>query len=184
MSLHDTDAQEIETTGAAESLPDPTLVNGRTHELTNTGTVTAIWSSIGATPFTEGGVNVTTISVPRGDSKQFQSDGVHWVAKSKAGSRPFYAATGVTDGAGLVTFTFPVGMFTAAPVVDLAFQGAASANPVDFRITAVSAASVTVAVRQSLATVIALLGLTLLAASLPLAGATIHCMATPVGSTP
>lgn len=184
MALHDTDAQEIETAGVAESLPDPTTVNGRTHELTNTGTATVVWSSVGVTPFQEGGVNVATISIVRGDSKQFQSDGVRWIAKSKAGGRPFFAATGVTDGAGNVTFTFPVGMFSAAPVVDLAFQGAANASPVDFRITAVSAASVTVNVRQSLATVIALLGLTLLAASLPLSGAIIHCMATPTGSTP
>lgn len=184
MALHDTEAQEIETTGAAESLPDPTLVNGRTHELTNTGTAACVWSSVGATPFTEGGVNVATITVNRGDSKQFQSDGAHWVAKSKAGSRAIFAATGVTDASGNVTFNFPAGTFTAAPVVDATFQGAASASPVDYRITAISATSVTINVRQSLATAVALIGLTILAASVPLAGATIHVIATAAGTTP
>lgn len=71
--------------------------------------------------------------------------------------------------------------FAAAPVVTLAFQGAASASPVDFRITALSATSCTVNVRQSLATVVALIGLTILAASAPLAGATIHIHAIEAG---
>lgn len=183
MTLHDTDAYVAEAASATESLPDPTTVNGRTHLLVNTGTVTAVWSSVGATPFQQGGVNVATISLARGQALQVQSDGTRWVAKS-SGMRPIYAATGVTDGAGNVTFAFPAGLFAVAPVVDVAFQGAASASPVDFRITAISAASVTVNVRQSLATVIALLGLTLLAASVPLAGATIHVIATPAGATP
>lgn len=72
--------------------------------------------------------------------------------------------------------------FAAAPVVAVSFQGAAGNSPVDYRVTALTAASCTVNVRQSAATVIALLGLTLLGASLPLAGATIHLLANPPGS--
>lgn len=183
MPAQDATAYVIEAYTAAEALPDPATVNGRTHLLVNSHTATAVWSSVGVTPFTQGGVNVATLSLARGQALQIQSDGTRWVAKS-SGMRPFYAATGVTDAGGNVTFTFPVGMFAAAPVVDLAFQGAASASPVDFRITAISAASVTVNVRQSLATVVALIGLTILAASVNFAGATIHVMATPAGSTP
>lgn len=183
MSLHDTDAYTVEAATAAESLPDPTTTNGRTHLLVNTGTATAVWSSVGATPFQQGGVNVATVSLARGQALQVQSDGTRWVAKS-SGSRAFYANTGVTDAAGNVTFAFPAGLFAAAPVVNVAFQGAASASPVDYRITAVSATSVTINVRQSLATVVALIGLTILAASVPLAGAIVHVIATPAGATP
>lgn len=96
-------------------------------------------------------------------------------------ARRVYAATDVTDAAGNVTFTFPAGRFVVPPIVAAAFQGPASASPVDYRITAVSALSVTLNVRQSLATAIALLGLTLLSASAPLAGARIHIVATVAG---
>lgn len=183
MTLHDTDAYVAEAASATESLPDPTTVNGRTHLLVNTGTVTAVWSSVGATPFLQGGVAVASVSLLRGQALQLQSDGTRWIVKS-SGMRAFYANTGVTDAGGNVTFAFPAGLFAAAPVIDVAFQGAASASPVDYRITALSATSVTVNVRQSLATVVALIGLTILAASVNLAGATIHVIATPAGSTP
>lgn len=183
MPLHDTEAYIVEGSTAAESLPDPTAVNGRTHLLVNTGTATVTWSSVGATPFQQGGVNIATITLARGAALQVQSDGVHWVTKS-SGGRPVFAATGVTDAAGNVTFAIPAGLFPAAPTVTAALQAAASASPIDYRITALSATSCTINVRQSLATVIALLGLTLLAASAPLAGATIHVIATPAGSTP
>lgn len=183
MALHDTEAYLVEAATATESLPDPTTVAGRTHLLVNTGTVTAVWSSTGATPFQQGGVNVATVSITRGQALQVQSDGTRWVAKS-SGMRPIFAGTGVTDASGNVTFAFPAGLFAASPVVDVAFQGAASASPVDFRITALSATSCTIHVRQSLATVVALIGLTILAASLPLSGATIHLIATPAGATP
>lgn len=83
MPLHDTDSYIIETIGSvAESLPDPTLHQGRTHLLVNTGFPGAVvYSSVGATPFSENGVNVATISVPVGEFKQLQSDGVRWVVK-------------------------------------------------------------------------------------------------------
>lgn len=98
--------------------------------------------------------------------------------------RRMFAGSGVTDASGDVTFNFPAGLFAAAPVVTLTFQGAASQSPVDYRITALSAASCTVNVRQSLATTVALIGLTILAASAPLNGATVHIIATPAGATP
>lgn len=182
MPLHDTDSQELETATAAESLPDPTTVNGRTHELTNTGTVPAVWSSVGATPFTEGGANVATISVPRGESKQFQSDGVHWVAKQKGSGRAFFAGTAVSNGAGDAVFAFPVGTFAAAPVVDVAIQFPDSANPIDFRIIALTATACTIRVRQSPALIV--LSLSVLGISVPLAGVTVHLIATPAGVTP
>lgn len=183
MSLHDTSALVVETTTAAEALPDPTTVNGRTHLLVNAGTTAAVWSSTGAAPFQQGGVNTATLTLGRGSSLLVQSDGTRWVAKS-SGGRPMFAATGVTAASGDVTFTFPAGMFAVAPVVTLAFQGAASQSPVDYRITALSATSCTVNVRQSLATVVALIGLTILAASAPLSGATVHLTATPAEATP
>lgn len=106
------------------------------------------------------------------------SDGT---SRTVSGRRVF-AATGTTDASGNVTFNFGTA-FPAPPVVSVAFQGAASASPVDYRVTAISTTSVTINVRQSAATVIALLGLTLLAASLPLSGATIHLIAVEAGTT-
>ena len=99
-----------------------------------------------------------------------------------SGGRRVFSATGTTNASGDVTFNFGTA-FAAAPVVSVAFQGAASQSPVDYRITAISTTSVTINVRQSLATVIALLGLTLLAASAPLSGATIHVIAVEAGTT-
>lgn len=181
MALHDSDAYTVETTGAAESLPDPTLWNGRTHLLVNTGTATVTWSSIGATPFQQGGANAATLSLARGQAIQVHSDGTRWVAKS-SGMRAFYANTAVTDGAGNVTFAFPAGLFAAAPVVGLSIQSGAGSNPIDFRITALSATSATVNVRQSPTLVV--LSLSVLGVAAPLAGVTVHAVATPPGSTP
>lgn len=96
-------------------------------------------------------------------------------------ARRTFTATAVSDAAGNATFAFPAGLFTAPPVVSVAFQGAASASPVDYRVTALTAAGATINVRQSLATVVALIGLTILAASAPLAGATIHLIAVAAG---
>lgn len=182
MPLHDTEAEVLETGTAAESLPDPTTVNGRTHLLVNTGTVTVVWSSVGALPFQQGGVNVATVSIGRGNSLLVQSDGARWVAKS-SGQRPFFAGTGVTDGAGNVTFTFPV-PFAVTPVGQVSVQAAASTNPLDYRITAISTTSMTVNVKQSIAIVVALLGLTLLQIPANVAGITVHAFASIPGQTP
>lgn len=184
MAVHDTEALVIDAGTAAESLPDPTLVGGRTVELKNNANVAQTWTSVGATPFVVGGVNSANLILAVGQSARLYSNGTRWVVTGGPGVRSTFAGTGVTDAAGNITFAFPAGLFAAAPAVAAAFQGAASASPVDYRITAISAASVTINVRQSLATVVALIGLTILAASLPLAGATIHVIATPSGSTP
>lgn len=181
MSIHDTDAYIVETASAAESLPDPTLWNGRTHLLVNTGTVTAVWSSVGATPFQQGGVNVATVSLTRGQALQVQSDGTRWVAKS-SGMRPFFAGTAVSDASGNAVFAMPAGLFAAAPVVGLAIQFAAGSNPIDFRVVALSATSCTVNVRQSPTLVV--LSLSVLGVAAPLAGVTVHAIMTPAGATP
>lgn len=181
MSLHDTDGYIVEAATAAESLPDPTTVNGRTHLLVNTGVASVTWSSVGATPFQQGGVNVANVAITRGQALQVQSDGVHWVAKS-SGMRPFFAGTAVSDAAGNATFAFPAGTFAAAPVVDVAIQSAASNQPIDFRIVTLTATSCVVNVRQS--PVLIVLSLSVLGVSAPLAGVTVHVIATPAGTTP
>lgn len=182
MSLHDTDALTVEAATAAESLPDPTTVNGRTHELVNTGTVSTTWSSVGATPFFEGGVAVASVTVARGESKQFQSDGTRWVAKAKGGVRAFFAGSAVSDAAGNATFAFPAGTFAAAPNVALALQSPASNQPIDFRIVTLTATSCVVNVRQS--PVLVVLSLSVLGVAAPLAGVTVHALATSPGTTP
>ena len=97
MALHDTESLVIETATVAESLPDPTLVQGRTHILVNTGFPGAgVWSSIGALPFFENGAAVATISVAVGSMKMVQSDGVRWVVTlipSAAGALSFPTVT-------------------------------------------------------------------------------------------
>lgn len=180
MTLWNTDSQTIETATAAESLPDPTTVGGRAHDLTNTGTVTAVWSSTGATPFQVDGVNVATVSVPRGGVMRVQSDGTHWVQIRPFGSRASFAGTAVTNGSGDAVFTFPAGLFPAAPIVVAGIQAAGSNNPIDYRVTALTATSCTVNVRQS--PVVVVLSVSVVGASSPLAGATVHLLATPAGS--
>lgn len=82
-------------------------------------------------------------------------------------------ATGVTDANGNVTVNWPAGAFSAPPVVTVAVQGA-----VGFRshtITANSATSTTVTVVG--APVVSLLGIQILAASVPASGVTVHAHA-------
>jgi hypothetical protein len=82
-------------------------------------------------------------------------------------------ATAVTDGSGNAAFAWPAGAFAAPPVVTLAVQG-----PAGFRsltITANSAASTTVNVLG--APVVSLLGIQILAASVPAPGVTVHAHA-------
>lgn len=182
MSLHDTDSLFLRTFTTAESLPDPTGLDGRAHILVNAGTATATWSASGPpAPFLQGGAAVSTVSVPRGQSMHVQSDGVRWVARS-VGSRPMFAGSGVTDGAGNASFAFPAGLFATPPNVALALQAAASNQPIDFRIVALTAVSCIVNVRQS--PVLVVLSLSLLGLAAPLAGVTVHAIATPAGSTP
>lgn len=182
MALRNTNALIIET-GAdlTPSLPDPATVSGRTHDLTNTGTASAVWGSTGATPFQVDGVPVASLTVPRGAVARVQSNGTRWVLIRPVGSRAAFAGTAVSDGSGNAVFTFPAGLFPAAPVVTATYQGTASNQPVDFRVTALTATSCTVNVRQS--PVLVVLSLSVLGVSAPLSGATIHLLATPAGST-
>ena len=59
MATYPSKSLSIESTGAANVLPDPAGLNGRVHDLVNGFTATTVWSSTGATPFTEDGVNAT-----------------------------------------------------------------------------------------------------------------------------
>jgi hypothetical protein len=91
--------------------------------------------------------------------------------------RRVFAATGVSDGAGNVTFTFTPA-FPAAPVVSVGLQ-TASTSATEARITALSASSCTVNVRGS--AIVVVLGINVLGAPAPLAGATVHCLAVEAG---
>lgn len=91
-----------------------------------------------------------------------------------------FRATAVTDGSGNATFNLTPAAFGAAPVVTAIIQAAGSNNPIDYRITAVTATSVTINVRQS--SVLIILSLSVLGVSSPLAGVTVHMHAMPSGS--
>lgn len=181
MALRDTDTLTVET-GAdlTPSLPDPTAVPGRTHDLTNTGAASAVWGSTGATPFQVDGVAVATLSVARGATARVQSDGTRWVLIRPVGSRPSFAGTAVTDGSGNAVFTFPAGLFPAAPVVVQGLQVAAANDVIESRVTALTATSCTVNVRRS--PVVTVLAVSVLGAPAALSGATVHLLATPAGS--
>jgi hypothetical protein len=83
-------------------------------------------------------------------------------------------ATGVTDGSGNVTFPWPVGAFTAPPVVTLAVQAGDGFRSA--RISTNSATSTTVNVLAAAG--VTLLGIGVLAAGSPAAGVTVHAQAT------
>jgi hypothetical protein len=180
VSLHDTDALVIETAGAAESLPDPVALAGRTHRLSNTGAAPAVWSAPGAAPFTDAlGQNVSSLTVPAGSAVQLQSDGVRWVVKGDAAAsgRRVFAGSGVSDGSGNVTFNFTP-PFAAVPVVTNAVQSGSS-DLTECRISALSAASVTFNVRRSPGVVV--VGISVLQVPQPAPGVTVHCVATSAG---
>lgn len=180
MTLHDNDCHTIKATGASETLPDPTTVSGRTVDLVNAGASAAVWGSTGATPFQVDGVNVATLTVARGGTARVQSDGTRWVLIRPLGNRPSWAGTAVTNASGDAVFTFPAGLFASAPVVAATFATADSQNPIDFRVTAVSATSCTVRLRQS--PIVVVLSLSVVGASAPVAGVTVNLIATPAGA--
>lgn len=181
MALHDTDGLIVETgPDLTPSLPDPASVPGRSHDLTNTASSSAVWGSVGALPFSVDGVGLATLTVPRGSSLRVQSDGTRWVHIRQSGSRASFAGTAVTDAGGNAVFTFPAGLFPVAPVAEASVQAAASSNPIDYRVTALSATGATVHVRQSPTLVV--LSLSVLGVSAPLAGVTVHLAATPPGT--
>jgi hypothetical protein len=176
MSLHDTDALIVEAATAAESLPDPTTVTGRTHDLCNTGTANAVWSSTGATPFSVDGVPAATLTVLPGRARRVQSDGTRWVVAPTAARRVF-AATAVSDAAGNASFTFTPA-FASVPVTSVGIA-TTNNNVTEARVTALTAAACTVNVRQSPGVVI--LGISVLQVPQPLVGATVHLIAIEAG---
>ena len=173
MTLYDTTAYYVLASDATPSLPDPTTVNGRTHALINIGAAPAVWSSTGATPFTQFGVPMATVTVPRASVLLLYSDGVHWVVTRIATDRRVYSAKAVTDGSGNATFTFSP-PFAAAPVVSQALE-TSNTNATEARVTALSASSCTSQARQSPGVVI--LGISVLQVPQPLVGATVHLIA-------
>lgn len=96
------------------------------------------------------------------------------------GARPHFAGTAVTNGSGDAVFSFPAGLFPSAPSVSVAIQAADSQNPIDFRVTALTATSCTVRCRQS--PIVVVLSLSVVGASSPIAGVTVHLLATPAGA--
>ncbi|WP_030672471.1 hypothetical protein [Streptomyces sp. NRRL B-1347] len=177
MPLHSTDSLAIETASVAESLPDPATVPFRTHDLTNTGSATAVWTASGpASPFTIDGVLAASLSILRGRSRRVQSDGSTWIVAPTAARRVF-AATAVSDASGNAAFTFSPA-FAAVPVVSVGLA-TTNTNATEARVTALSASSCTVNVRQSPGVV--LLGVSVLQVPQPLAGATVHLLAIEPG---
>lgn len=183
MPLHDTDAYVVETATAAESLPDPTTFNGRTHLLTNTGAVTVVWSSVGATPFSKGGINSATVSIARGQALQVQSDGTRWVVKS-SGTRPMDAGVVVSGAGGICTIVFGA-PFPVVPDLVAQVQAAGGSNaPFDIRITALTTTGATLEIRSAAAVSVALIGLTVLLGTTVSVGTSVHWIATVPGATP
>lgn len=177
MVLRNTEALVVETATAAESLPDPTGVNGRTHILVNTGTATAVWTSSGPpSPFLVDGVPAVSLSIPRGVLRIVQSNGAQWVVQPTA-ARRIFAAKGVSDGAGNAVFTFTP-PFATVPVVTVGLE-TGNTNATEARVTALSASSCTVNIRQSPGVVI--LGISVLQVPQALAGATVHLEAVEAG---
>jgi hypothetical protein len=122
-------------------------------------------------------VATASLVVPRGSSVRVHSTGGKWAVVRPYGARRFVAAKGVTDSNGAVSFNF-VPPFATVPVVTNAVEtGVADAT--ECRITALSASAVTFTARRSPA--VTLLGISVLSASVPLVGATVHMTATEAG---
>lgn len=98
-----------------------------------------------------------------------------WVQST---ARAFYAATGVTDAAGNVTYTFPAALFSAAPVCAIGIQTALT-DTTEARITANSAVSCTINVRRSPA--VTILGISVLQVPVNAVGVTVHAIFTVAG---
>lgn len=82
-------------------------------------------------------------------------------------------ATGVTDGSGNVTFAWPVGAFSAPPVLTIGIQGTGVMR--SHAITANTATTTTVNVLAAAG--VTLLGIGVLAVGAPAAGITVHAHA-------
>lgn len=92
--------------------------------------------------------------------------------------RPQWLGTAVTDGAGVATFNFPAGRFTAAPVVAVALQGG-NGNAKFHIVTANSNTQAKVTVRQAAGVTVLSIGV--LASAVVEAGVTVHLVAGDAG---
>jgi hypothetical protein len=178
MALQATESYLLEV-DQATTLPDPATVNGRTHQIDNTSTATITITSTGATPFTENGVNVVSITLARGASKLLQSNGTRWVVINNTAGRHQFAATGVTDASGNVTFTYATPFVN--PVVEGQIGPSADTALVEGRLTASTTTSCTFNVRRSPSVVI--LGISVLQVPQNAPGVTVQCFVTEAGET-
>lgn len=181
MTTYNTDADVIESS-VDFGLVDPTTVAGRAHRLHNNSAANLTVSSTGATPFSSGGVNSATLTLLPGAGVNIYSNGTRWTVASGLG-RQAWAGTGVSNGSGDVVIVFPTA-FVATPVIEATAQAADAVTPIDLRITAVSTTGCTIRARQSSAVVVALIGLTVLVATTPLVGLTVHITASQAGASP
>lgn len=178
MALFDTTAYTLLTADAAPQLPNPATVNGRAHQLVNADNGPVTWTAAGGgTPFLVNGVAAASVTVPRGGTAAVQSDGTRWVVAGIVTNRRIFAGTAVSNASGDATFTFNP-PFPTVPVVGVGVQ-TANTNTTEARITALTASSCTVNVRGS--AVLVVLGLNVLGAPTPLAGATVHLDAIEAG---
>lgn len=178
MTLYNTTAYYVLAADASPSLPDPATVSGRTHALINVGTAAATWTSVGATPFMQYGVAMANVAVPRAAVLLLYSSGTHWVVTRVATDRRIFSAKGTTDGSGNAVFTFSP-PFAAAPVVTAALE-TTDTDVTDVRVTALSASSCTVNVRQTPS--VTILGIPVLGTPTALVGAGLHLHAMDPGT--
>ena len=172
-------------TGTPQILPDPTTSAGVAVTFIDGDDVDTVFTSTGATPFSVAGVLLSSVTVPGGGVRSFLSDGTHWVMDVGPGGAPGsgtkgFRGTAVSAASGDAVFNLTAAGFAAAPVAVPGIASAASGNPIDYRITALTATSCTVNVRQSPTLVV--LSLSVLGVSAPLAGVTVHLMAFAAGS--
>lgn len=104
-------------------------------------------------------------------------EGPQGVQGEPGATRRIFSGTGVTDGSGNVTFTFSP-PFAGVPVGTQALV-TGNANATEARVTALTASSCTVQVRQSPA--VTVLGLSVLQVPQALVGATVNIHAVEAG---
>lgn len=181
MALIDVDVLVLQVTTATQ-LPQPSTVAGRTHAIINTSTAPVLLTAVApALPFKVNGVNVASFSLQPATLYIFQAEASDWLLTNQSANRAFFAGTAVTDASGNAVFTFPAGTFSAPPVVDTEIQFPASPNPIDHRITALTATSCTINCKQSPTLIV--LSLSVLGVAANISGVTVHLIATPAGVT-
>lgn len=121
----------------------------------------------------------TAVPGSRGGAGQQGLQGIQGIPGPPGPGLKSFRASGVSDAAGNVVFNMAAASFAAAPVVTAAIQAAVGNQPIDYRVTALTATSCTVNVRQS--PVLVVLSLSVLGVAAPLAGAIVHLHAIEAG---